>query len=416
MKTIKNAVAVAAIAILSTGLFAQTLDGYLTRDVKPQSKTNVATAEVFGNDVDNYTNVTKWTEVQPKDFFAYFGMGALGQPSYDLGFAKQFKKVYWGTYVSTNFGTLESKASDKTKTTTTGNTEFDFVNLIGFGKIGVSLDIYYKDNGSTTSIGENFATISTDKTWFTALSAGLSEYKLGKTLFAPYATIALGTSGKYVANTVVDNITYNDNRVFDFAAKVGSGIELSKKGGIEQSLDVAFGFENFSAMAEGADSSSTFVLLPVEYSLEMHPVKNFGFGVKAVVTPTFGFAGDSYSFGFGPSLAAGIQYDTQKKVILNAGIDFAIPAYSYSSTTVKIGDNSVKSSTANWDGNDANLTFSSGFTFVPTKGVNIDCSWAIIDHLFQNTETKLNEGFADFWSTVNQVLIHNIGFEVSVKF
>nr|MCR5285253.1 hypothetical protein [Treponema sp.] len=119
MITFKKCMVVAALATLSLGLFAETKE--------PVSKTNAATAGIFSTDLDDFTNVNSWSNVNPKDFYLYFGMdNGLSNlaSSYDIGFAKYFKKIYWGTYFSGNLGTSTNTTTTvggtTTKTKTTG--------------------------------------------------------------------------------------------------------------------------------------------------------------------------------------------------------------------------------------------------------------------------------------------------------
>ena len=77
MISLKKLITVTAVAVLSLNLFAQT------------SKTNTATAGLFGNDVDDYMSVNYWSGIAPEKFFGYFGMGRnRAGNTYNLGFAK----------------------------------------------------------------------------------------------------------------------------------------------------------------------------------------------------------------------------------------------------------------------------------------------------------------------------------------
>ena len=124
------------------------------------------------------------------------------------------------------------------------------------------------------------------------------------------------------------------------------------------------------------------------------------------------------------SLPEGLTFDTKKEVILNAGLRFDVPSYSDEKTDT---DGKVIE-TAGWDGTDCDLTWSSGFNWVPTKNISVDCTYQILRNLIDNRgadgnnsadnmETDLSEGNGtSIWNTLNQVLVHNIGFSVSVKF
>ena len=103
---------------------------------------------------------------------------------------------------------------------------------------------------------------------------------------------------------------------------------------------------------------------------------------------------------------------------------FDVPSYSDTKTDT---DGKVIE-TAGWNGNDCDLTWSSGFNWVPTKNISVDCTYQILRNLIDdrgndvnndadNMTTDLSEGNGtSIWNTLNQVLVHNIGFSVSVKF
>ncbi len=410
MISIKKFTAVAAAAVLSFGLFAQT---------EPVSKTSVATAGLFGNDVDDFTNVNYWSNVAPKQFFAYFGMGTNTVGStYDLGFAKQFKKFYWGTYFSGNLGpvttTKTTTAGTTTKTKTTGDSEFSFNNTFGFGNVGLGIDFHYFDDGS--SITDN--TTDKNETVELAIKAGLKEYKIKKTRIIPYAAINYGIRGNKTVNTVGGTTTTVDSRFWNLGLSAGADIPLGKDKNVEQTATVGLGMTLIKP-ADSDDKTSNFAIgLPVGYKVVLKATNalSVGFKADADLGMSFGKAGSDtsvFAFAFEPKVAAGLTYATKKNIDLNAGVNFAVPAFTYSKTSVS----GYSSGTAAWNGTDGSLSFNSGFAIKPTKNICIDCSYEILAHIFgNNTETGLTEGNYNFWNTVNKVLVHNIGFEVSAKF
>lgn len=406
MISIKKITTVAAAAVLSFGLFAQT---------EPVSKTNVATAGLFGNDVDDFTNVNYWSNVAPKQYFAYFGMGSdFGYEernpiaTYNLGFAKQFKKFYWGTYFSGNLG-----ENTTTKTTVGGTTEkknetkdseFQFNNTFGFGNVGLGFDFYYRDRGSNRS-EENS---SINERLNLAFKAGLKEYKVKKTKIIPFAKLSFDIDGVKTKN----NTTTNDQREWTLGLEAGADIPFGKDKNVEQTFNVALGM----ALKKPADSdkkeSHFGIIIPVGYKaiVKASNALSVGFSANLESKLVFGKLGDASTFDFDltPSIAAGVTYATKKNIDLNAGIKFAVPKFTYKKSEV--------TSTSTWDGNDAQLGFNSGFAIKPTKNICIDCSYEILADIFgDDTNTDLST-YNNFWQTVNQVLVHNIGFEVSVKF
>ena len=95
MKLVKKIVMGAAVAITAAGLaVAQSSPMPLeaTEDLSPQSMTSISTAELFGNDVDDFMNVNEYQNVEPEHLFGYLGFGKTGSGTVQLGLAHQFNK------------------------------------------------------------------------------------------------------------------------------------------------------------------------------------------------------------------------------------------------------------------------------------------------------------------------------------
>lgn len=107
-----------------------------------QSMTSISTQEQFGNDVDNFMDVNSWQQVNPEKAFLYGGFGWSGDGSLELGFAKQFPALYFGTYVNGGLPTWTiDKSTSKKETTVDGSLESQF--LFGFGNMGIKTGIYF---------------------------------------------------------------------------------------------------------------------------------------------------------------------------------------------------------------------------------------------------------------------------------
>lgn len=107
-----------------------------------QSMTSISTQGQFGNDVDNFMDVNSWQQVNPEKAFLYGGFGESGDSSLELGFAKQFPALYFGTYVSGGLPTWTiDKSTSNKKTTVTNSLESQF--LFGFGNMGIKTGIYF---------------------------------------------------------------------------------------------------------------------------------------------------------------------------------------------------------------------------------------------------------------------------------
>ena len=426
MISLKKLITVTAVAVLSLNLFAQT------------SKTNTATAGLFGNDVDDYMSVNYWSGIAPEKFFGYFGMGTnRAGNTYNLGFAKQFKNFYWGTYYSGNLGSLKTTKTT-TPSTTTVTTESDtynkvtdlaFNNVFGFGNIGLGVDFSYYDNGTSTKTKSTKTTLTDAKNWSIALNAGLSEYTFKNVKLIPFAKVAFEmnpnvTGSKVIALDFEGNEQTTDTRFKVFSIAAGAEMPFGKSETVEQTASFALEFDFTSPVdSDIKDNNSTAIVIPLGYKVVVKASDALSLGFKANLDSTLGFGkrGENVStFGFelSPDVSAGVTYATKKNVDLNAGVSFALPSYTYSKTTTKADSGNTSTSTSTWDGDDGKLTFSSGFAIKPTKNICIDCSYEIIRDLFvDDTSTNFSTGNAtNFWNSVNQVLVHNIGFEVSVKF
>ena len=433
MISLKKVFVAAAVATLSFGLFAQS---------EPKSKTNTATAGLFGTDVDTYTSVNYWSEVKPENFFAYFGMSKTPQANlstYDFGFAKQFSKCYWGTYFSGNLGSYsETKTSGNGKSSTektNGKSEFTFNNTFGFGNIGLALDFYYYEDGTsgttftpaTLPDAKDITTTTDAATWNLGLKAGLREYKVKNTALAPYAKFNYimnpadikiedtSIHGSKVTKTNEDTV---DSRWTVVALTAGADIFLGKSETTEKTANVEAMFAFVNPKDSDKKYKVTEITVPVSYTAIFNASEALKFGFNAKAESKFDFGkgddNDDFLFGFAPEFNVGVTYETKKKVDLNAGVGFAVPSFSYSKNTA----NDVTSETSKWDGKDATLSYNSGFAINPTKNITIDCSYEILQNIFSDTSTStdLNTGDKNFWNTVNDTFVHNIGFEVTVKF
>ncbi|MEL3904599.1 MAG: hypothetical protein P1P63_05760 [Treponemataceae bacterium] len=107
-----------------------------------QSMTSISTQGQFGNDVDNFMDVNSWQQVNPEKAFLYGGFGESGNGSLELGFAKQFPALYFGTYMSGGLPTWTiNKSTSKKNTTVTNSLTSQF--LFGFGNMGIKTGIYF---------------------------------------------------------------------------------------------------------------------------------------------------------------------------------------------------------------------------------------------------------------------------------
>ncbi|MCR5605556.1 MAG: hypothetical protein K6F69_01895, partial [Treponema sp.] len=323
------------------------------------------------------------------------------------------KKIYWGTYFSGNLGTSTNTTTTvggtTTKTKTTGDSEWVFNNTIGIGNLGLALNLHFFDDGSTKS-GEDY---SKDTDLDITLKAGLKEYAIKKTKIVPYAAInySIGDGTKVKSGEDITN-----HRHSLFSVEAGATLPLKGSKTFEQTLSPSVKF--YTEKAVSADHGTFGIQIPVTYTGLVNASSNFAFGFTASLEPSLGFGNGDFSFGLTPSAAFGLTYATKKNIDFNAGVEFALPSYTYGKTTVEGITTTTTTKTSSWDGNDASLTFSSGFAIKVSKNFLIDCTYEALFSLFGNdTSSDLTStGNTNFWNTVNSILVHNIGFEVSAKF
>lgn len=417
MISLKKVFVAAAVATLGFGLFAQS------------SKTNAATAGLFSTDVDNFVDVNEWSTVNPEKFFGYFGMN---DGNYNVGFAKQFEKFYWGTYYDGNIGDSSKKTYDaKTTadTTVTNWGDLTFANLFGFGNIGIKATLNFSGSKSVTEQKEPSVTTTEDSTsFYGSVRAGLTSFDLAGFNTKPYAYISFDTNSNYGTKKDVTNKDTEDNRRKSFGIGAGAEVTLSESETTTQAVSAAVHFTNYTPYDTDRAAKATDFYLPLDYKVTYKASENLSLALGASADIDYNTSDNSKTkvktstFEFTPSLATGLTYDTKKKVIFNAGVGFTVPSY----TNRKTDTDGKVDTTSEWNGADCNLTWSSGFNWVPTKNVSVDCSYQILDNLIggsgNNTrsadmETDFTEGYSkNFWETVNKALVHNIGFSVSVKF
>lgn len=257
------------------------------------------------------------------------------------------------------------------------------------------------------------------------MKAGLSEYTFKNIKLIPYAAATFGMNANGGSKVVTDNgitSTTVDTRNWIFGIEAGAEVPFGKSELVEQTASFGSNIVFSNPVDSDLESKSTIVFFPIGYKAVMKASDSLSLGFRAIIAPGLGYDkysenNSSFGLGFESYVAAGLTYATKKNIDLNIGVEFAVPEFSYRKTTTKVGDTTSTVSETQWDGDDGKLTFSSGFAIKPTKNICIDCSYEIISHIFgDDTSTNLNTGNNNFWNTVNDTLVHNIGFEVSVKF
>ncbi|MBR5032189.1 MAG: hypothetical protein IKX70_00780 [Treponema sp.] len=428
MKTIKKLFMVTVIAFTAFTAFSQTS--------VPTSNTSDATNELFYTDVDKFLNVNEWSTVNPEKAFVMFDTNGA---RYDIGFAKNFSKCYWGSFFSGDFGSY-TKYVTKTESSTSyeehnggpdtnhsigsnDQTSFYFTNLFGFGDIGFRAAFYYysgvdsnkTDNGTTVTANDR-------NRWSIYTTTGWKSATLGKFVVKPYiiANFLYNSNGG-LQTTTASKVT-NDTRNWRLDFGVGGSTVLSKDELKESTLSTSLTMQFTNPVDKDySKAKTTYFALPVEYKIVFTPAEKFSFGFRARLNNTLNIADDdptkTTTFTVTPSLYSGFQYDTMKKVVLNAGVSFAVPRFQLTET--KNSNTKITTTTYNWNGTDGSITFNSGLQINPVKNLCIDCSCSFIADIMGNGDMSSNLSTVagtSIWETANQLLVHNITIQLSYKF
>lgn len=422
-KTIKKLFMVAVIAFTAFSAFAQT-----STYTVPSSQTADTTQNLFYTDVDKFMNVNEWSTLNPENAFIMFDTDGT---SYDLGFAKNFSNFYWGSYFHGDFGTYnkkvtktESNKSYEEHNGQTDQTSFYFTNLFGFGNIGFRAGFYYSSGTDSNKSDDGTNVTASDKnSWALFTRTGWQNATIGSLEVKPYiiANFLFNNNGG-TQTTTASKVT-GDTRNWRLDLGAGGSTVLAKDDLKVSTLsaELLMQFTNPVDKDYSKDTNSYFEL-PVSYRIVFNPTEQFSFGFRARIDNTLNIAKadatktTTTTYKLTPSAYAGLQYDTLKKVVLNAGVKFTAPQFSV--TESKNKNTKTTETTYNWNGTDGSISFTSGLQINPVKNLCIDCSWNILGDLIgNNLTTTFGEGTVySIWENINLLLVHNIKFQISYKF
>ncbi|WP_191015919.1 TDE2508 family outer membrane beta-barrel protein [Treponema zioleckii] len=372
-----------------------------------ESETSISTAGIFGNDVDDFMDVNSWSNVNPENMFGYVGVGTAtyGRPAYELGFAKNFGGIYWGSFFGGDFGNYTKTSTgntDSSVSATTDSTNWEFDNIIGFDNMGFKLSFSYYDNNSSKTDDDNFTDYSS---WYVAGQFGINLGNL-----TPHVGISYRNNSNFVAYTKV-NGTENDPRMARLNFFGGLGIELSGEP-VEQKLDLDLGVPVYIKGDDAAEDGYVGLEFEPYYTVKYKASDALSLGAKLGLPFEFGF-GDTFTFELNPSVDAGLSYKVTEKLTLNSGIKFKIVGFSYASNS----DADTSTFTAN--GDDGYVTFKSGFNYALNEKVSLDFNWDVLSGIFGsdfNSDFDTGSSSDAFWGNMNTIFKNQFGFIVVMKF
>ena len=431
------------------------------------SMTSYSTQNLFGTDVDDFMNVNEWQNVQPKNIFGFLGYGKTGKGSINLGLAHQFKPFYLGTYFEGQLNGWEKKKEANGNITTyipAGTASKSNGKLLfGFGNIGVMTDVSYKpDANKKTTWTEATKTKQIDdlfKLDFN-LIAGINLNSNNK-LFKISAKLGLESNvGKKTTKVDSKVTTFTDDSKYDLVINAGFSHDFSSKDGITQTvladLDTKWGIWPTKREVNVVGGVTTtdykygelkdILRLTPKYRIAYEPEGKFAFKAEAGLGIGFDFendynytrtvvssGGDTKAYNAArtykttlslqPELKAAFVYAPVSKFKLNFGLGFNVPSVNWAFEKTETRDasgnvtNTAKGNILTFNTNDGKFSADSGFTWLITENVIFDANWNIINNLMDTFSTNLTEGAGtNFWNTVNQLVVHNIKFALSVKF
>lgn len=408
-----------------------------------QSMTSRSTQEQFGNDVDNFMDVNSWQQVNPEKAFLYGGFGESGDSSLELGFAKQFPALYFGTYVSGGLPTWTiDKSTSKKKTTVTNSLESQF--LFGFGNMGIKTGIYFypytishtKDSDAKTENWNNNYTLQANLDF--GINLGDSQIyavNAGLSVWNKIDMKKVKTDGKLSAwdNKSEHALFLRGGVETDYANSDGItktwGLSLESKIGIFPSKT---SYDNTTEKYTYQKGRSDFnIFISPKWALQ-YETTDSKFGVKFTTSAITGIqAKKDYDYdkfdskkSYNTSRKTDVTYSVRPefnlglyfiptsekndgKVKLNAGVGLTCPSMEVKTHKTEDRDantgkveKTTKNTTTTLDGSmDGNVSF--GLSWFITDAVTFDASCNI---------------FNKFTTSINTIRGTTIAFSVSAKF
>ncbi len=409
-------------------------------NAQPSSNTSNSTEGLFGTDVDDFTNVNSWQNVQPENLFGYVYVNAS---QYNLGIAKQFGNIYWGSNFTGDIGnfhktvtttTTGSSTTTETESTSRGSTSdgtsLRFTNLIGIGNFGVRLYLYFYDYYSE----ENADYKTTDLNFGGNVSAGYN-FKAGSTSFTPYFSIAYynypeKTTYKRDYDTYTEG-DWTDSSDSHLYFRAGTGIDFAERGIVQNSLSldlnsyIYFYPDNASSVGgvvtSQASKSNADVTFTPKYALTVKPLESLAFKVGASAQFYYYHSNDGSSvatvtdrFTFTPGLSAAVTYKIKDQLQLNGGVGVTIPGVRVTSEK----HDTTTTKTASAFSTTPDLDFSTGFLWTINQHINFDCSWNVISSIVDCCSTDWSQVSTQdaLFGNLNKLLFTNLSFILSVKF
>lgn len=466
MKLVKKIVMGAAVAITAAGL---AVAGDAT---EPKSMTSKSTAELFGNDVDDFMNVNEYQNVQPEHVFGYLGYGDDGTGKINFGLARQFNKFYLGAWFSGNVNgwTIKNEKDDGSTKKDEFSTQHDTTNdvygkvLFGLNNMGILANFKFTPQGTSNKYANNKeAKTLTENPNFnldTSVKFGMNLEGKNDRVYKTWAELGLNSKvrqeslkkdGKYENST---HIFEDKGSTYELILNGGTSFDVYAANDITQTIDLELdtSWTLHPITVKKTKDGNTDAIGAFDMGLTFKPAwtlayepeeSKFGLKTKAELETVFTYTqgndstkppkGDKLYVGsriykpmidLKPSLAVGAIYKVvPEKFQLNAGAKFNVPTVNWTYTktdTREANSGKVKSTnetgTLKFTSAAGDFKLTSGFTWTPSDKVTVDANWDILNaFLGNNFQTNTDPAAGKFWDNFNLLVFQKIGFLVSVK-
>jgi len=441
--------------------------------IDPTSMTNESSQGLFGTDVDDYLDVNEWSNVQPTKMFGFLSYGTSGTDKINTGFAMPVGKFYlgaffggqlnsWTSEVGTKIGAKQGNGSFSASSTTTTNKASGSV-LFGFNNIGILGNITYTPgSGNRTDHHKTLGGLTFDSNQYTldvAAKAGFNVTGPKDILFKTSAEVGITSKVSKTRTTTKSPDTYamanfnehdlhiNGGVYFDFAhnGPVTQGASLSlntdwtiyptltgrSKSNGETKKEYTYGRWHDAITLEPSwnityEPEGSKVALKAKVGVPIAFDTKIGYNYtktdgKKAYNPA---RTHTTTIDFKPELKAGLTYAPIDKIRFNVGAKVKVPSFGWNITKTEHRDadgkvdpdkgGTVRSYGYHFDTADGKLELASGFTWFITQNVTFDANWDLTNNLLNGFSTTL-ENSKNLWETINKVLVHKVGFMLSVK-
>lgn len=447
--------------------------------IDPTSMTNESSKGLFGTDVDDYLDVNEWSNVQPTKMFGFLSYGTSGTGEINTGFAAPIGKFYLGAFFGGQLHSWKSEVGTRTgakagngsfsASSTTANAAPNKASgsvLFGFNNIGILGNItYMPEAGNSTDHHKTLGGLKMTNNKYTldvAVKAGFNVAGPKDILFKTSAEVGITSkvNKARVVNKTISPDTYAMSNANEHDLHINGGVyfDFAHNGPVTQAASLSLNtdwtiYPTHVGRAKAAGTTvDTYMYGRWHDAIKLEPSWSITYepegskvALKAKVGVPIAFdtkIGFNYTktdgkkayntarqhtttIDFTPELKAGLTYAPIAKIRFNVGAQVNVPKFGWTITKTqhrkeddgKVDPDkggTVRSYGYHFDTADGKIQLASGFTWFITQNVTFDANWKLTDNLLNGFSHQLNKN-DDIWKTINKVLVHEVGFMLSVK-